>query len=240
MEASLRGAFLPATSHTGSVVRSGCAAGRGWAAGWETAPVADADADADADAVPDGDALSCLDAGRLRRLLLVEELAQFLYHEADLLDDGRYQDWLDLLTEDLIYTMPLRINVPMTDVAARSQTQAGQDVCWFDEGKDTLRKRVSQLQTGLHWAEEPLSRVSHLVTNVRLRHPESTGSERVAEVGLSCRFVVYRNRVADETDFFVGRRFDTVRATEQGWKLCRRELQLNQNVLQAKNLTLLF
>jgi 3-phenylpropionate/cinnamic acid dioxygenase small subunit len=107
-------------------------------------------------------------------------------------------------------------------------------VCWFDDGKDVLRKRVAQLRTGVHWAEEPLSRVSHLVTNVRLQSVEEP------EVVVSCRFLVHRNRVADETDFFVGRRHDTLRRTDDGWKICRRELLLDQNVLLAKNLTLLF
>ena len=173
-------------------------------------------------------------ADALEQLLLREELTEFLYHEAELLDDGRFEDWLDLLAEDLSYTMPLRLNVAMADFATRAHTLPGAEVCWFDEGKDTLRKRVAQLRTGVHWAEEPQSRVSHLVTNVRLR--------RVAlpEVDLSCRFVVHRNRVAHETDFFVGRRNDTLRRGPDGWQLCRRELLLDQNVLLAKNLTLLF
>jgi 3-phenylpropionate/cinnamic acid dioxygenase small subunit len=180
----------------------------------------------------------------LEQLLLRDELTEFLYHEADLLDDGRFEEWLDLLADDLSYTMPLRLNVAVGNVsvgnvavgnvAARAHTRPGTEVCWFDEGKETLRQRVAQLRTGVHWAEEPLSRVSHLVTNVRLR--------RVAlpEVDLSCRFVVHRNRVADETDFFVGRRNDTLRRVGGGWQLCRRELLLDQNVLLAKNLTLLF
>ena len=42
------------------------------------------------------------------------------------------------------------------------------DMSWIDEGKETLATRVAQIKTGVHWAEEPLSRVSHLVTNVRI------------------------------------------------------------------------
>jgi 3-phenylpropionate/cinnamic acid dioxygenase small subunit len=76
--------------------------------------------------------------------------------------------------------------------------------------------------------------VSHLVTNVRIVALHGD------EVVVSCRFLVHRNRVADETDFFVGRRRDTLRRTADGWKICRRELLLDQNVLLAKNLTLLF
>ena len=41
-------------------------------------------------------------------------------------------------------------------------------VSWFDEGKDTLTRRVRQIQTGIHWAEEPQSRITHMVSNVQL------------------------------------------------------------------------
>ena len=150
------------------------------------------------------------DSALLDRLLLKEEVTEFLLYEADLLDEHRYDEWLDLLTEDLSYTMPLRLNVGAANHAERELTAAGSEVCWFDEGKATLRKRVAQLRTGVHWAEEPLSRVSHLVTNVRiLAHTEP-------EVSLSCRFLVHRNRVSSETDFFVGRRNDTLRRVTPG------------------------
>lgn len=85
--------------------------------------------------------------------------------------------------------------------------------------------------TGLHWAEEPVSRVSHLVSNVWLESVE------LPEVEVSCRFLVYRNRVADETDFLVGRRRDRVRRVDGSWQVCRRQLLLDQSVLLAKNLS---
>ncbi len=174
-------------------------------------------------------------ADRIEQLVLHHEVSELLHREADLLDDGDYEAWLELLSEDVRYTMPLRLNVAAADLATRERTRPGTEVCWFDEGKDTLRQRVAQLRTGVHWAEEPRSRVSHLVTNVRVL------DVRADEVDVSCRFVVHRNRVADETDFFVGRRHDTLRRDGQGgWLLCRRELLLDQHVLTAKNLTLLF
>jgi 3-phenylpropionate/cinnamic acid dioxygenase small subunit len=123
------------------------------------------------------------------------------------------------------------MNVMYGDVAEREDTRAGSEICWFDEGKETAELRVAQLATGRHWAEEPVSRVTHLVTNVRLESAE------LPEVDLSCRFVVYRNRVADETDFLVGRRKDRLRQTGEGWRVVRRKLLLDQSVLLAKNLS---
>ena len=48
----------------------------------------------------------------LTRLLLKEEIEQFLYREAELLDERRYEEWLELFTEDAHYFMPMRRNVP--------------------------------------------------------------------------------------------------------------------------------
>jgi len=173
-----------------------------------------------------------VDDKTLERICLQAEVAEFLYQEADLLDERRYEEWLELLAEDYQYSVPLRLNVPFADNDERSQTRAGSEVCWFDEGKETVASRVAQLMTGLHWAEEPVSRVSHLVTNIRLE------SVALPEVRLSSRFLVYRNRVSDETDFLVGRRKDTLRKVGDSWQIVQRELLLDQTVLLAKNLSI--
>ncbi len=104
---------------------------------------------------------------RAARLLLTEEIAQFLYTEAELLDERRHDEWLALLAEDIRYWMPMRRNVQYGDTE-REFTRETEDVVWFDEGKDTLTRRVRQIQTGIHWAEEPQSRITHMVSNVQL------------------------------------------------------------------------
>ena len=113
---------------------------------------------------------------RIDRLLLRQEVADFLYREAELLDARRFRDWLDLLAEDIRYWMPMRRNVKFGE-DEREFTRAGSDVNWFDEGKETLDRRVKQIETGIHWAEEPRSRLSHLVTNVQLGSIEPSASD---------------------------------------------------------------
>src|ERR1700716_1892655 len=98
--------------------------------------------------------------GTIARLLLKAEVEEFLYNEADLLDERRYEEWLDLLTDDVRYWMPMARNFKFGE-AEREWTRELQDLAWFDEGKTTLTQRVQQLMTGIHWAEEPASRVSH-------------------------------------------------------------------------------
>ena len=169
----------------------------------------------------------------LEYLLLTREIEEFLYQEADLLDNRQFEAWLDLLTEDIRYWMPMRRNVKFDD-QERENTREQQDMNWFDEGKETLTQRVKQILTGVHWAEEPLSRVCHMVSNVRIT------ASTPEQVQVNSRFLIYRNRQQDETDIFVGKRDDTLRKVEGQWKIAHRKILLDQNVLLAKNLTIFF
>ena len=175
------------------------------------------------------------DTPALARLLLQREIEEFLYDEAELLDARQYAAWLDLFTDDVHYWMPLRRNVPH-DQPEREYTRAGRDVNWFDEGKDTLTRRVRQILTGIHWAEEPPSRICHMISNVQIVRV-SPDALTPSEVAVKCRFLVYRNRVETETDLLVGKREDVLRRVDPGWKIARRMIVLDQNVLLAKNLT---
>ena len=172
---------------------------------------------------------------RIDRLLLRQEIEDFLYYEAELLDERRYREWLDLLADDIRYWMPMRRNVKFGE-DEREFTRSGSDINWFDEGKDTLAKRVKQIETGIHWAEEPRSRVSHLVSNVQVQGVEPSIADP-QEVAVTCRFLIYRNRVETETDILVGGREDSLRRNGEGWLLARRKIILDQNVLLSKNLT---
>ena len=171
---------------------------------------------------------------RIDRLLLGQESADFLYREAELLDQRRYRDWLDLLAEDVRYWMPMRRNVKIGE-DQREFTSAGTDINWFDERKETLARRVKQIETGIHWAEEPRSRLSHLITNVQVQSAEPSVAA-AQDVAVSCRFLIYRNRVETETDILVGKREDVLRRNGAGWLLARRKIILDQNVLLTKNL----
>lgn len=162
---------------------------------------------------------------------LKNDIEDFFYAEADLLDGRHFRQWLDLLTDDLRYEVPVRRNVVAGEGATAENTRPGHDVLWFDEDKATLTKRVVQLETGQHWAEEPVSRVSHLVTNVRIV------DVHMPTVRTTCRILISRNRVDNETDILIGRREDTLVHTDAGWRLSRRHVLLDQSMLQLKNLT---
>ena len=167
------------------------------------------------------------------------EIEEFLYDEANMLDERRFKDWLPTLAEDLRYFMPMEFNVKFGEHAQRELTKREEQMSWFNEGKWTLTKRVEQILTGVHWAEEPLSRVCRLVTNVQLSAIETNEAGEL-EVDASSRFLIYQNRCEYEQYYFVGDRLDRVRLTNAGWQLASREIRLHQNVLLSKNLSIFF
>ena len=166
----------------------------------------------------------------LEEHLLRLEIEDFLWQEADLLDEHHYEEWLDLLTEDATYWMPIRRNVATREFDTE-MTDEGPDLSWATDDKDTLEKRVEQIRTGQHWADEPRSRVTHMVSNIRVLSHEGN------EVKVKCRFLFYRNRHADEQSTLIGKRIDTLRRVDGAWKIARREIYLDESVLLYKNLT---
>lgn len=164
------------------------------------------------------------------------DIQQFYFKEADLLDERRFDQWLELLHEDIEYRMPLARN--MRRDAIKQEFTAPGEIAWFDEGIATLRQRVAQIATGIHWAEEPASRISHLVTNVRILEVEE--GESGMQVKTRSRFLVYQNRLQGEVSLFVGKREDTLVRDGDDWKVRKREILLDQNVLLSKALTTFF
>ena len=168
--------------------------------------------------------------------LLRAEIEDVLVTETDLLDERRFDEWLDFLADDIVYFVPMRRNVAAGSITHREATREGSDISWFEDDKWTLTKRVEQIATGVHWAEEPFSRTTHVVAGVQLLAASPSVTE-ADEVTARCRFIVYQNRVEYEEYFFVGKRTDTLRRSGDQWLLARREVTLDQNVLLAKNLT---
>lgn len=174
-----------------------------------------------------------------RYFALRGEMEEFLYDEAELLDTRRFADWLDTLADDLVYFMPMMFNVKYGQHDAKEKTRIERDMSWFNEGKWTLTKRAEQILTGVHWAEEPLSRLCRLVTNVQVTGV-GTDAEGRETISVRSRFLIYQNRCEHEEYYFAGKRYDEIRRDGGRLRLARREIHLGQNVLLAKNLTMFF
>lgn len=170
----------------------------------------------------------------LARLMLQQEVQDFLYKEARLLDERRLTEWLDLMADDLHYFMPIRRNIKFGDWDLEFSDPES-EISYFDEGKDILQGRVRQINTGVHWAEEPVSRFEHLISNVEVVNAEGD------EVQVCSKFFCYQNRLQDEVNLFVGRRYDTLRRDPvTTFKIVKRKIILAQNVLLPKVINTFF
>jgi len=167
---------------------------------------------------------------------LRSEVEEFLYDEAELLDSRQLKAWLDTLAEDVLYFMPMTFNVKFGEHASREHTKIEKEMSWHNEGKWTLTKRVEQILTGVHWAEEPLSRFCRLISNIQITGVR-TSDDGEQEIAVRSKFHIYQNRCEYEEYNFIGKREDVIRRTAQGMKLARREISLGHTVLLAKNLS---
>lgn len=162
------------------------------------------------------------------------QIQDFLSHECELLDQRRFDEWLECFEPDVLYRIPIGRNVRRDRIA--SEFTDAHDAAWIDEELATLAKRVAQLKTGMHWAEEPVSRVSRMVTNIRVKPAPADA----VEVEVSSRFLIYQNRLDAEVSLFAGRREDVLRHTALGWRIARRHVFIAQSVLLSKALTIFF
>jgi 3-phenylpropionate/cinnamic acid dioxygenase small subunit len=166
---------------------------------------------------------------------LQQAIEQFLYSEANLLDERRFDEWFALFADDIRYWMPVRFNRMRKDRAHEFSKE--NEVALFDEDKRSLEIRVKRLATGRAWAEEPPSRTRHIVSNVRI-----TPSDATAEFTVQCNFFLYRSRGERQVDHFVGGRDDVLRRAnnEYGFQVARRTIYLDQTMVLANNLSVFF
>jgi 3-phenylpropionate/cinnamic acid dioxygenase small subunit len=157
------------------------------------------------------------------------ELMPFYIREAWLLDERKFKEWLALFTDDVLYFMPRRKNVPRRE-AHRELTQLG-DLAILEEDKRYLQMRVARLDTGMAWAEDPPSRTRHMIGNLEAEFLEN------GEVGAKTAFLVYRSHLETDHQLLSGYREDVLRKVDGGWKVAKRTIVLDANVLLDKNLS---
>ena len=159
-----------------------------------------------------------------------DEIATFLFHEAELLDDGRYRDWLALLSDDVVYQVPVRIAKER-----EGGTGVSEEMFHLDEDRQSLELRVERLEAGFAWAEDPPSRLRHFIANVRME-PRADGEEVTARSNV----LIYRGRWdRPEHDLLSAERHDLLRRSTDGWRLARRRVILDSTTVPTLNLSFL-
>ena len=162
---------------------------------------------------------------------LRSHIEEFLYFEAELLDDRKLREWLDLLTDDVRYWMPIRHNPLERSEDLSDELAKPGEGYYFDDDKKSLRIRVERVYSKTAWAEIPPSRTRHLISNIRIKKDDGS------EIEVHANFLVYRTRMETDQDIFVGMRKDVLRRINGGFKIAKRTIILDQAVLRAKNIS---
>ena len=146
---------------------------------------------------------------------LREEVEDFLYEEAALLDEWRLDEWATLFTEDARYV------VPTTDLP---EGDPAQDLVFIDDDIVRIRARVKRLNSRHAHREYPWSRTRRFISNVRVRQTDD------GDLAVSANALVYRFR-SGEVAPYVGRYEYTLRRVDSGFKISYRRATLDHEAL---------
>ncbi|MDX6626822.1 MAG: dioxygenase small subunit [Solirubrobacterales bacterium] len=157
----------------------------------------------------------------------LDEVSAFLFHEAELLDDQRIRQWLELLDPEVEYKMPVRTT------QERAAGLGFSEESWhMNEDFDSLETRVVRLDTDYAWAEDPPSRSRRFVTNVR---PSQGSAEDL--VAVRSNLLLFRARYDNpDHQLLSAERHDVLRRADGGLKLLRRLVLLDHTTLGTSNL----
>ena len=168
-------------------------------------------------------------------------ISQFYFHEARLLDERQYQQWLALLSEDISYTIPVR-HTPMLDNAKR-ETEAllnieqeisqGLEPPFRDDNLFTLSIRVMRSFKLNSWSDNPPPRTTRFVSNIEVV-PIADGFEVRSNLMLAL------SRYGADNTLYTARRQDVIRNSEQGFKIAKRNVLLDWSVIAAPSVGLFF
>jgi p-cumate 2,3-dioxygenase beta subunit len=126
---------------------------------------------------------------------LIREVEQFLFHEAELLDELQFTAWFELFAEGGRYM------VPSTDERSLDPSRA---LMLINDDYSRLQGRVIRLQSRDAHADYPHPRTRRLITNIRVREVDDALEVRAA-------FVVYALRVGKVHEFIGEYRYTLVR-----------------------------
>jgi len=171
-------------------------------------------------------------------------LERFYFHEARLLDNRQYRQWLALLSPDIRYLMPARVNVQVNnrergqeDMISVERELEGADSMGCphrEENYIVLALRAERAYKINSWSEHPPARTRRIVGNIELL--ARNGEKR----SVLSNFLLYYTRPGNENVIYSGQRRDTLLSQPDGFSLERREVVLDYANIELPTLGLLF
>jgi len=161
---------------------------------------------------------------------LYQEAIDFFLEEAEALDNGSFNDWLNYLSDDVSYRIPVRVTREKT-----AETEFSELASHMDETKSTLETRVLRAYSEFNWAEDPASRTRHFLTNFRATLDPNLENT----LHFKTNFLLYRGKFDQPTyQFLSGERHDTIRKIDGDWKLTKRLILLDHATVPMNNLAI--
>ena len=150
----------------------------------------------------------------------------FLSREAKLLDERRFEEWFELLDDEIIYEVPNR------EVRLAFSDEVPEGAFRILDNKALIKIRVDRFNSGYCWSESPPSRTLRVIGSLIVNQ---SGQPDIIEV--ESAMLLYRQRGTDMPgDVIPVRRLDQLRLTEAGSKLLRRRALIAETVLHTPNL----
>jgi 3-phenylpropionate/cinnamic acid dioxygenase small subunit len=137
------------------------------------------------------------------KLELQHDIEQFLYRQAQLLDDRKWQGWIDLFAPEGIYWMP---------PDASYKTWEGQPAI-FAEDKNLMLVRMGRVLHPDAWSQRPLWGTNHIVSNVSILKISKSGDLEVRS-----RFHMMELR-RDDVRHFAGSYLHKLKKTGKGYAI---------------------
>lgn len=158
-----------------------------------------------------------------------QRVIRFLYREAELLDDFRLEEWLELLADDVTYKVPIRL----TRERSSSRSEFSDDSYHFNDTYGTMATRVRRFESEFAWSESPRSRTRRFVGNVRV---ESVDDDLVT---VKSNLQIQRRRgQSTDTDTITGERRDVLRMDDDEMELVERVAKLDHTIIPSQNFSI--
>lgn len=153
---------------------------------------------------------------------------RFLNREAEYLDDRRLEDWLGLLSDDIVYEILIRATRERT-----AEEFSGESFHVRDD-KETLRTRVERLQSEFAWVEHPPTRTRRFISNIRITERDGD------DIHVKNNVLLHRSQGDTAKSGFVsGERHDTLRIQDDRLALAYRKVLLTHTRLPFDRMTVL-
>ncbi|AFJ46908.1 benzoate 1,2-dioxygenase small subunit [Shimwellia blattae] len=150
---------------------------------------------------------------------LLQDVTQFLYREARLLDDRDWDNWLNCYHPEAVYWMPA-----WTDHDQLTRDPQREISLIYYGCRDGLEDRVYRIKTERSAASTPEPRTTHMLSNIELLGQEGD------TVTVRYNWCTWSHRY-QKTDQFFGTTTLTLHTADSGLVIMKKVVQLNNDYI---------